>query len=409
MAWSFKRDSARTTSQGDQLVEVYRTDAGLLVQGSPSSVENFVEAMIKVSDGDEGRSVGIASDALQGATTVAALLKSNQRYFQFSNRALNLLQQHGAIPSKSGGYFMSMVHDGKGFAGNLDWAPVNISPDQLLNVQMLAVQLAIRSAVMEITAAIERVEGKVDTLVKLAESERLGHAVGDYETLLPVVERIRERGTLSNTDWDSVQELGREIRRDVEALRDYIRRSLKDVKKSSLVAKRVGEAKDLADELMRESLALLVVVEENYLLWQEIRLARARSQEPDAVPGMIEDVERQLRSMREKDQALATEFQSVIDELASPSGFEGLAPLGKQRLAKHIKVLDESCAWFCEQRCLDWRTSTRSEFAELTDSLSKVVDTTATLTRKAKGELAGWVNQRRSRRGREDGAVEGDD
>lgn len=61
------------------------------------------------------------------------------------------------------------------------------------------------------------------------------------------------------------------IARDVEALRAYILRQLKDVEDSSFVRSRADEAEELTDRLLKESVALLVVAEENYALLTALR------------------------------------------------------------------------------------------------------------------------------------------
>ena len=236
------------------------------------------------------------SDGLQVAANIAAFRQTHREYFEFSERALKLLKEHGAIPTKDG-YFRSFVHNGKALAGHLDWKPVNLGPEQALSLQAAAGQLALRAAIKEVTVALERIEGKIDKLADLAEAERLGAVVADRATLQPLVERVRSSGKLSSTDWSTVASLGPWIARDVETLRAYILRQLKDVKDSSLVRSRAGEAEELTDRLLKESLALLVVAEQNYALWQELRLAHAVNHEPAATASVTSDIRDQLEAL----------------------------------------------------------------------------------------------------------------
>ena len=137
------------------------------------------------------------------------------------------------------------------------------------------------------------------------------------------------------------------------------------------------EAEDLADSLLRESIALLVVAEQNYALWQELRLANAVNHEPAATAAVTSDIQQQLAALAQADQGLADLLQDVADRLATPTGYEGLAPLQKHRLRANVGQLDEMGRWFCEQRHLDDRPAERPDLAGMTESLGKVGGTIA--------------------------------
>ncbi len=88
---------------------------------------------------------------------------------------MGLSREHGAIPIEDG-FFRSFVRSGplrnSPFAGHLDWKPVELGPEQALAMQTMVVYLALRAAINDLTAAVERVEGKLDKLVTLARAER---------------------------------------------------------------------------------------------------------------------------------------------------------------------------------------------------------------------------------------------
>ncbi len=366
------RNSGDGASESLGSVEIFTSGSGMIVEGSPTAVSVFVDQMLDATKEVGGRARHFVADGVQVAANISALRQTHREYFEFSERARKLLKEHGAIPTKDGNFFRSFVHDGKALAGNLDWKSVNLGPEQALSFQAAAGQLALRAAIKEVTVALERIEGKIDKLANLAEAERLGAVVADRATLLPLVDRVRSSGKVSSTDWATVASLGPWIARDVAALRAYILRQLKDVKDSSVVRIRAGEAEDLTDRLLRESIALLVVAEQNYALWQELRLAHAVNHEPAATAAVTSDIQQQLAALTQADQGLVDILQHVADRLTSPTGYEGLAPLQKRRLGKHIDQLDELNRWFCNQRHLDDRPNERPEFARLPESLGKV-------------------------------------
>lgn len=368
---------SRSGDEAEGAVEIFSSGSGFLVEGSPMDVSIFIDQMLDITKEAGGRSRHLLVDGAQIAANAAAFGQTHREYIEFSARGRNLLQKLGPIAAKEGGYFRSFVKNGRDFAGNLDWKPVDLGPEQALSLQAAAGQLALRAAIREVTVALERVEGKVDKLVALASAERLGHVIADRATLQPLVERTRSSGQISRTDWTTVASLGPLIVRDVEALRAYVIRQLKEVEDSSLVRSRAGEAEDLSDQLLKESIALLVVAEQNYALWQELRLAEAVAHEPTQIAAVTSDIHKNLRALNQADQALVDLLQDVSDRLTAPTGYEGLAPFQKQRLKREVAELDELSLWFCTQRHLDDRPGERPEYVGISESLAKVRATIA--------------------------------
>ncbi len=395
MAWRNRRNRHDGDSLGP--IEIATSGSGMIVAGSPTAVSAFVDQVLDATKDVGGRSRHFIVDGVQVAANVAAFRQTHREYIEFSERACKLLKEHGAIATEDGNY-RSFVRKGREFAGNLDWKPVNLGPEQALGLQAAAGQLALRAAIKEVTVALERIEGKIDKLADLAEAERLGAVVADRATLQPLVDRVRSSGKLSGTDWATVASLGPWIARDIETLRAYILRQLKDVKGSSLVRIRAGEAEELTDRLLRESVALLVVAEQNYALWQELRLSHAVNHEPAAITAVSADIQQQLAALTQADQSLVDMLQDVADRLTSPTGYEGLAPLQKRRLRKHVGQLDEMTLWFCEQRHLDDRPGERSELAGLPESLSKIRGTITDAARTTTRAITASPSRLRSRK-----------
>ena len=368
-------------------VAISTSGNGVIVEGSPTAVTAFIDQLLETTKEARGRSRHLVVDGVQVAANIAALRQTHREYIEFSDVAKERLKAHGAIPTRDGN-FRSFVHDGKQLAGHLDWRTVDLGPEQALSLQALAGQMALRAAIREVTVALERIEGKIDKVARLAEAERLGAVVADRATLQPLVDRARSTGKLSRTDWDTIASLGPLIARDVETLRAYIRRQLTDVRESSLVRIRAGEAEELTDRLLKESLALLVVAEQNYSLWQELRLAHVVTHERTETAPATRAIEQQLAALSAADQTLVDMMQDIADRLSQPTGYEGLALLQKRRLIKHVSQVDEMGQWFCEQRHLDSRPIERTEFAGLQESLGKARGAAADVARGAARAIA---------------------
>lgn len=376
MAWS-RRSKDEDTGEA---VEIFASGNGVLVEGSPSAVSAFVDHMLEVTRSGGGQSRHLVVEGAQIAATVYAYRQTHREYFEFSERAVKLLAEHGSIPT-DGGFFRSFVRDGNLFAGNLDWKSIDFSPEHALSLQMMAGQMALRAAIKDVVAAIKEVGDKVDKLAALVKAERLGAALADRGTLHPLVRRVRETGKLSATDWATIASLGPWIARDIESLRAYVMRQLADVEVGFGVRGRVEESKDLSDDLLRESLALLVVAEENYALWQELRLAHTAHHERTDLAYVTDDIRQRLAALTELDQRVVDRLEVVREQLATPTGYEGFAPLQKRRLQESAGQLQEVARWFSEQRHLDCPDAVLHEYPDMAQSLAKVGDTISTATK----------------------------
>ncbi len=81
------------------------------------------------------------------------------QYIRHTPDSLRLMQEHGVIPNGTGG-FRSIVHDGKQIVGNLDWEVASMGPERALAFQNAAIGMALQTAIKNVEAAIERVDGK---------------------------------------------------------------------------------------------------------------------------------------------------------------------------------------------------------------------------------------------------------
>lgn len=359
-----------------QKVVIVPSGDGLMVQGAPGAVEAVAAQLMKPGDRVR-RSRQPAADIFAAGTSAYALVATHREYFQFSAEALQRIAERGAIPSPAAsGFFRSFVRDGNQFAGNLDWKPVSFSPEQALSMQTMAATMAIRAAIADVQKAVERVEGKVDQVVRVVRAERLGHVLGDRSVLNSLVSRLDRGGTLSDTDWQSVAHLGADIVRDLEAARSYLRLTLAD-DPDGTPRSRVGAAADLLDDaLVRETLALLVISESNLGTWQRLRIAQVAKSEPKHLAGAIQDARQFLASQRAADQELADRLASFTELVATPGGLEGLTFIQTAKLKRAVLELSELTSEFAEQRCLDLADSPHVEYPGARDSVAHVARTT---------------------------------
>jgi hypothetical protein len=308
--------------------------------------------------------------------SVAAIGSSHGQYLKLTPRAMRLLQEHGQVPSGDG-TFWGFVRGRTGFAGNLDFEAVDFSPEQMLSLQTAAVGLALRAAIKEVQAAVERVENKVEEISDLLASERIGDVLGTRRALEPLVERARRDGRISATDWSGIAPLGASIAKDVETLRAFLRKRLIAAKGGLRPSERVRDAEALVavGGLVAESIALLVIAEHNLAAWQELRILNVAANEPGHVDWTIADAAEVLRSSQRDDQAIIDELRAVAERLTTPSALDGLAPWQRRDLQQARSDLDELSSWFASQRLLDQEPMTVLPYPTVGDSLRHVRST----------------------------------
>lgn len=141
-------------------------DDGLLVSGPPADVETLVAAMTQAAGpGVAASGIAPVADLAAAAGSIAAFAVTACEYVRHTESSRAAIREHGLIPGEGKGVFRSFVRtEGGQFAKNLDWTKVDVGPERALSLQVAAVALALRIAIKEVQAAVERVEGKVDQI-----------------------------------------------------------------------------------------------------------------------------------------------------------------------------------------------------------------------------------------------------
>jgi hypothetical protein len=107
---------------------------------------------------------------------------------------------------------MTRGADGQ-FLQQLQWAPASINPAQLVSLEMIAVQLALKFAIALVEKAVCRVDGKVDAVLKRVRAGETGNVIGDNFTVSHMVTYMERHGRLTDTDWNAVAGVGPTVAR----------------------------------------------------------------------------------------------------------------------------------------------------------------------------------------------------
>lgn len=311
---------------------------------------------------------GVAAGAIRFALEGAA--DRGSTYFEFSPRAMALLEQHGAIPTGDG-YFRSMVHDGSQLAGNLDWRAVTPGPE-LVQLQTLAVGLALQASLAELAAAVARVEDKLDHLTDRIRSFQVGEVISHHRVLSEMITAVDDGHAIGDTDWSSVEHLRTEIVGNVDGARNLLRSPIAKAEPGRTASGRAAAARRLIDHDFVDTLGLLAASEHNLAAWHRIRVDRVQRSEPEHLERTLARVEGDLAVHRAEDQGLVDELVSFIDRLAEPTGLEGLELWKRNQLARDIEILRNAVVSFAAQRVLDTTPAGHDELPTLRQSVVEV-------------------------------------
>ena len=138
----------------------------------------------------------------------------------------------------------------------------------MMSLQMVAVQLALKTAIAEVEESVQRVEGKVEEVLRLAHANRSGDVLGDRVTIDRMAATSTDTVASLMHDWDSIAGIGphsthrraapppcrlarcdRSIRSPIQDRADFI-------------------VKAVEDDQLGETLSLLVVAQESLFKWQ---------------------------------------------------------------------------------------------------------------------------------------------
>ena len=343
------------------------------MQGTRKAVVAFRDKVLAIAKSTDLANVGELFSTV--ASAIEQLPTSGEgaaAYFEFSPRALDLLQRHGAIPA-DGGFFRSMVHDGSEIAGNLDWKPVQPGPE-LLQLQTMAVGLALQASIQELTAAVERVEDKVDHLTDRVRSVQVGEVFAHHRMLTEYVAALEEGHPISNTDWSSIDHLRAGIAANIDGTRVLLRAPIARAEPGWSASSRASVSQRMLDEDFAETLGLLAVCEHNLASWHRIRIERVRETEPEHLERTLARVEGDLALHRGEDQRLVDELSDFVAQLAEPTGLEGLELWKRSQLKDNTAELQDLVDRFAVERVLDVDTDGRAELPTLRQSLVEAKD-----------------------------------
>jgi hypothetical protein len=287
--------------EGDVLL--WRDEDGLVVLGAERDRSRFLAAL------------GPTSGAAGVAGSVAALTSAGGDYYKLTAESATTLAKHIKQFDENGSMY-GFVRSGNRFAGNLRFDQVNFAPEQALALQSAAVSLALRSAIADVQAAVERVEDKIEDVQRHLRAQLNGDVIGTLRHLEGVATSTQQRGVLLEADWASVAGVRVDISRNLERLRDFVVRQAGDIDSRTRLPKREAKLDDFLEPGGgRDQLNLILISEHSLHLWEMLRVAQVRQREPQHVESAIADARRSLAQQRRRNEEVVASVMSCVDEL----------------------------------------------------------------------------------------------
>ncbi|WP_244168167.1 hypothetical protein [Mycobacterium paraffinicum] len=327
-------------------------DESLLLGGDPAAVESYL-TRLRATAGQAMRVAGIDSASLANAAIagLASLLADSGKYVQLHRDTVDALREGNLVPVADGFFRLTTGADAGELLAQLHWRPELLGPEVMLSAQMLAVQMALKSAVTEVEDAVRRVEDKVEAVLEVARAQRAGDVLGNSVTVSRMVDSLEKYGSLPDAYWDSVAALGPALNVAVEQLRNHVSRILASFDHTLGVQQRAGKLRNAIDDnLLGDTLSLLVIAEEALHKWQRLNLARIEATEPDQLLRAIDEARGLVDHHLREDLDIYRSAKEILDRFGKSKAVDGFRFWAVRELAKQGGAVRDELDRFAKAR-----------------------------------------------------------
>ncbi|MDC8973855.1 hypothetical protein [Mycobacterium marinum] len=342
-----------TRTDDPQIVVSFQDDS-LLIGGDPAAVESYLSRLRAIAGqtmrvaGIHGAPLARAAGKLAGVT---AVLTNCDKYVQLHPDSLSALRIGNLVPSSAGFYWMTAPAEAGQFLAQLQWRPAGLGPEAMVSAQMIAVQMALKSAIAQVEDAVRRVEDKVEAVLEVARAQRAGDVLGNSLTISRMVESLEKYGSLPDAYWDSVAALGPALNVTAEQLRNHVRRALACFADNLPVQQRAAKLRNAVnDNRLGDALSLLVIAEESLHKWQRLSLARIESTQPQQLLRAIDEARELVDHHLREDVRIYQDAKEIMDRFAKLEAIDGFRFLAVRELARQRLALRDELDSFARAR-----------------------------------------------------------
>ena len=375
-----------TETDTDEVVVSFHDEA-LLLGGDPTAVESYLTRLREVA-GQAMRVAGIDSASLANAASrlagLTSLLADSGKFIQLHPDSLNVLRNGDLIPGSDGFFRMTTRAEDGQFLAHLQWHPALLGPEVMMSAQMIAVQMALKSAVAQVEDAVRRVEDKVELVLEVARAQRAGDVLGNNLTISRMVDSLEKYGSLPDAYWDSVAALGPALNITVEQLRNHVRRILASFDHTLPVQQRAEKLLNAIDDnRLGDTLSLLVITEESLHKWQRLNLARIESTQPEQLLRAIDEARELIDHHLREDIHIYRNAKEILDRFAKSKAIDGFRFSAVRELDKQRRALRDELDRFARTRQHQVDTWEDFHIPSLFDAAFATIEAAATTTNRA--------------------------
>lgn len=341
-----------SASVGNDDVVVSLQDESLLLGGDPAAVESYL-TRLRATAGHAMRVAGIDSASLANAAIagLASFLADSGKYVQLHRDTVDALREGNLVPLSDGVFRLTTGVDAGELLAQLQWRPELLGPEVMLSAQMIAVQMALKSAVAEVEDAVRRVEDKVESVLEVARAQRAGDVLGTSLTISRMVDSLDKYGSLPDAYWESVAMLGPALNVTVEQLRNHVSRILASFDHTMGVQQRAGKLRNaISENRLGDTLSLLVIAEEALHKWQRLNLARIETKEPEQLLRAIDEARELVDHHLREDLDVYRSAKEILDQFGKSKAVDGFRFWAVRELAKQRGALRDELDQFAKAR-----------------------------------------------------------
>ena len=373
-------------TDADEVVVSFHDEA-LLLGGDPAAVESYL-ARLRAIAGQGMRVAGIDNASLASAASrlvgLTSLLAESGKYVQLHRDTLDALKDGNLVPLGEGFFRMTTGADAGQLLAQLQWQPAVLGAEAMMSAQMIAVQVALKSAVAQVEDAVRRVEDKVESVLEVARAQRAGDVLGNSLTISRMVDSLEKYGSLPDAYWESVAVLGPALNVTVEQLRNHVSRILASFNHELPVQQRAERLRNaFNDNRLGDALSLLVITEESLHKWQRLNLARIEAKQPEELLRAIDEARKLVDHHLREDIHLYQTAKEILDRFAKTKAIDGFRFSAVRELAKQRGALRDELDRFAEARQHQVETWEDFHIPSLLDAAFATIEAAATTTNRA--------------------------
>lgn len=370
-------------TDADEIVVSFHDEA-LLLGGDPAAVESYL-TRLRASAGHAMRVAGIdgasLANAASGLAGLASLLADTGKYVQLHRDSLDALRSGELIPGADGFFRLTALAADGQLPGPLQWRPAGVGPEAMMSAQLIAMQMALKSAVAEVEDAVRRVEDKVEAVLEVARAQRAGDVLGNNLTVTRMVDSLEKYGSLPDAYWDSVAALGPALNVAVEQLRNHVTRILASFDHTMAVQHRAAKLRNAIDDnRIGDALSLLVIAEESLHKWQRLSLARIESTQPEQLLRAIDEARELVEHHLGEDLRIYRDAKDVLDRFGKLKAIDGFRFSSVRELAGQRCALREELDGFAKARHQQVETWEDFHIPSVLDAALAAFESAATTT-----------------------------